>query len=110
MDKKQEPESGKREDFRQVRSANGALAFRILAVGLVLYWLYGLISAYCKGGPDVPSLTLLIVGIVLLGGGAILVAVLTWKAWKIDRAAAEMSEEEVQEMEALREDGEDETE
>ena len=60
---------------------------RVLGIGVVLYWLYGLISAYCKGGPDAPSLTVLLAGIVLLGGGAILVSILTWKAWKIEQAA-----------------------
>ena len=29
-----------------------------------------------------------------MGGGAVLVAVLTWKAWKQDQANAEMTEEE----------------
>ena len=85
MEDRHEPETGK--ETRQVRSAKGALMFRVLGIGVVLYWLYGLISAYCKGGPDAPSLTVLLAGIVLLGGGAILVSILTWKAWKIEQAS-----------------------
>ena len=85
MEDRHEPESGK--EVRQVRSAKGALMFRVLGIGVVLYWLYGLVSAYFKGGPDAPSLTVLLVGIVLLGGGAIVVSILTWKAWKIEQAA-----------------------
>ena len=73
-------------------------------MAVVLYWLYELVATYLKGGPEAPSLALLLVGIVVLGGGGVFVAWLTWKAWKADRAAAEMTEEEVRELEALRQE------
>ena len=104
MEDRQNTDNGKREDFRRVRSAKGALTFRVLGVAVVLYWLYELVAAYLKGGPEAPSLALLLAGIVVLGGGGAFVAWLTWKAWKADRAAAEMTEEEVRELEALREE------
>lgn len=95
-----------KKDFRKVRSANSAMMFRILCICAVLYWLAELVVAYFRGGPDAPDLTLLIVAAIVLGGGAILVAILTWKAWKVEKEAASLSEEEVAELEAMREDEE----
>ena len=74
-------------------NAQRALMFRLLCIGFVLYWLGELVIGYFKGGPDAPDLTLLIVAIIVLGGGAVLVGFLTWKAWKLDTAAAEEPEE-----------------
>lgn len=95
-------ENSGRQDFRKVRSAKGSLMFRVAGICVVLYWLGELVVAYFKGGPDAPSLTLLIVGAIILGGGAALVALLTWKAWKLEKKAAALSDEEIAELEALR--------
>ena len=99
MDENRTPETGRREDFRKVNQANRAMGFRLLCIGVVLYWLGEMIVNYFKGGPDAPSLTLLIVASIVLGGGAALVAFLTWKTWKIEKEAAALSEEEVAEPE-----------
>ena len=107
MDENRTPEGGKRQDFRRSNNANQALAFRILALAVVLYWLFDIVKGYFQGGPDAPSLTLVILSVVLLGGGAAYVAWNTWKAWKQDKAAAEMTQEEIEAMEALRKDEED---
>lgn len=107
MEENRGPESGK-QDFRKTRSANGALLFRVIAVCVVLYWLLEIVIAYFKGGADAPSLTLLIVATIVLGGGAALVAVLTWKAWKADKEAAKLTEAEIAELEAQRADDENE--
>lgn len=85
--------SGK-QDLPKARNAKGALTFRILCICVVLYWLGELVVAYFKGGPDAPDLTLLIAAILVLGGGAVLVAFLTWKAWKVEKEAAASSEDE----------------
>lgn len=77
-----------------------ALVFRLLAVGVVLYWLYGIVSSYFQGGADAPSLTLVIVAVVVLGGGAALIGVLAWRAWKAERAAAAEEPEELEEAPA----------
>ena len=98
----------KRKDFRRTRNAGGAMIFRVLAILMVLYWLGGIVAAYIKGGPDAPSLGILITAVIVMGGGAVLVAVLTWKVWKQDQANAEMTEEEIARMEALREADQDE--
>ena len=39
------------------------------------------------GGPDAPSLTALILGIVFLGGGAAFLGVLTYNEWKRGKVA-----------------------
>lgn len=97
-----------RTDFRKTNDANRVVLFRVLAIGVVLYWLFGIVKAYVQGGPEAPSLALLIVAIVVMGGGAALVGWLTWKNWKKAKAEAVMTEEEISEMEALRsEDGEE---
>lgn len=68
----------------QFKSPKGALTFRILAIGIIVYLLADLLLAYFKGGADAPSLTLILVASVVLGGGAVFVGYLTWKAWKQD--------------------------
>ena len=73
--------------------------FRLVAMGVVLYWLMQTVVAYFKGGPDAPSLTLLIISIVVLGGGAALVGWLTWKTWKAEQALAQQMAEEAAEEE-----------
>ena len=92
-----------RTDFRKTNEASRTATFRLIAVGVVLYWLFGIVNAYIQGGPEAPSLTLLIVAIVVMGGGSAAICWLTWKNWKKAKAEAVMSEEEIAEMEAMRE-------
>ena len=68
----------------QFRSPKGALTFRILAIGMILYLLADLLLSYFKGGEGAPSLLFILVSTLILGGGAVFVAILTWKAWKKD--------------------------
>ena len=102
MPQNQEHPSEKREDFRRASEANRVFGIRLIASGFVLYLLWGVIQGYIAGGPEAPSLTLLIVSIVLLGGGAIAVAVLAYRTWKKAKAAAQMTQEEIGQVEALR--------
>ena len=103
MEENRTPDTGRHEDFSKVQKANRGLAFRLFAIGVVLYWLAELVIDYFKGGPEAPTLTLLIVAVLVLGGGAVLVGILTWKTWKAEKRLAAMTEEEVAEMQALRE-------
>ena len=59
-----------------------ALLFRLLAIGFVLYYLADTIIKFFQGGEGSPDLLLVILSCVFLGGGAALIAVLTWKDWK----------------------------
>ena len=97
-----------RTDFRKTNDATRVATFRLIAIGVVLYWLFGIVKAYIQGGPEAPSLGLLIVAIVVMGGGSAVIGLLTWKNWKKAKAEAVMTEEEIAEMEALREGEEEE--
>ena len=67
------------------RNPNNTVAFRILAIGYISYLCVNIIKLYNAGGPDAPSLTALVLGIVVLGGGAAFLGVLTYKEWKIGK-------------------------
>ena len=74
---------------RAPRSPGNVLIFRLLAVGYVGYLCVQMVQTYLQGGPDAPSLTMLITGIAVLGGGAIFLAVLTYKEYKRNKIAYE---------------------
>lgn len=57
------------------------IMFRIIAIGYVLWILKDLVKAYMEGGPEAPSLALLIGSIVVLGGGCVLIGILSYKHW-----------------------------
>ncbi|MEA4964499.1 MAG: hypothetical protein VB055_01585 [Oscillospiraceae bacterium] len=82
------------EDYRQVRKANGSLAIRILAMFYVFYMLFSLVKLYLAGGEGAPSLSLLIAGIVLLGGGGIGVGIFALRLYRQARANAKKPPEE----------------
>ena len=44
----------------RMQKAGRAATFRVVAIGVVLYWLMQTVVAYFKGGPDAPDLTLLL--------------------------------------------------
>ena len=69
------------------RNPSNVVAFRLLAVGYVGYMCIQMIKLYTEGGPDAPSLPLLIGGVALLGGGALFLAVLTYKEYKRSKVA-----------------------
>lgn len=64
------------------------LMIRVLAVGYLGYCLWEILKLYRAGGEDAPSLPLLIVAVVVLGGGAVWVAITSFLQWKKDQAAA----------------------
>lgn len=82
------------------RNPSNVAAFRILAVGYVAYLCIQMVQLYMEGGPDAPSLPLLIGGLALLGGGAAFLAVMTYKEWKRNKVTYEQA------MAALREEAE----
>ena len=69
------------------RNPNNTVAFRVLAIGYIGYMCVNMIKLYTEGGPDAPSLTALIAGVVLLGGGCIFLAIISYKEWKRGKAA-----------------------
>lgn len=102
-EKKDRQETSK-SDFRRTRNANGVLSLRLTAILVVLYMLYQVIQSYRAGGEDAPSLTLLIIAIVVLGGGAAGLGYMSYRVWKKDKEAAKLSQEELERIQALREE------
>ena len=82
FDKKQQTEEKK-----VPGNPNNTVMFRLLAIGYIAYMCYNMISLYIEGGPDAPSLTLLLVGVGLLGGGCVFLAFVTYREWKRNKAA-----------------------
>ena len=71
------------------RNPNNTVTFRVLAIGYIGYMCVNMIKLYTEGGPDAPSLTMLIASIAVLGGGAIFLAALTYKEYKRSKIAYE---------------------
>ena len=74
------------EENQAPRNPSNVIMFRVLAVGYVAYLCIEMIKTYTAGGPDAPSLPMLIGGLVLLGGGALFLAVLSYKESKAGKA------------------------
>ena len=70
------------EENKAPRSPGNLAMFRVLAIGYVGYLCINMVKLYLAGGPDAPSLTTLILGLAVLGGGAIFMAVVSYKEWK----------------------------
>lgn len=70
------------QENRTPRNPSNVAMFRLLAVAYVAYLCVQMVKTYTAGGPDAPSLPLLIGGVVLLGGGAVFLAILAYKEWK----------------------------
>ena len=70
------------EQSKAPRSPGNLAMFRVLAIGYVGYLCINMVKLYLSGGPDAPSLTTLILGLAVLGGGAIFMAVVSYKEWK----------------------------
>ena len=68
------------------RNPTNFIMFRILAVGYLLYLCADMVKLYPAGGPDAPSLPMLIGILAVLGGGTIFVAIVSFKAWKQSKA------------------------
>lgn len=89
---------------------------RVLAVAYLGYSLWQIIQMYIEGGEQAPSLLLLILAIVVLGGGAVFITVATILKLKQlrdeDRARLDAEDEELARLAALEaaEETEDEAE
>ena len=79
--------SANQDEQRVPRNPNNTVAFRLLAIGYIGYMCINMIKLYTEGGPEAPSLTGLIVGVVLLGGGCIFLAIISYLEWKRGKIA-----------------------
>ena len=86
------------------RNPNNVVMFRVLAIGYVIYLCVQMVKTYTEGGPDAPSLGLLIGGIAILGGATVFLGILSYKEWKRNKAAYDAYMDEVKaEAKAARE-------
>lgn len=74
--------------------ANRALLFRLIAAGFVLYLLGDTVLAYLRGGDQAPTPALLAVSCLVLGGGAVVILIIAFKMWKLDKQKAQEESEE----------------
>ena len=67
------------------RNPSNTVMFRVLAIGYVAYLCVQMVKTYTEGGPDAPSLPVLIIGVTILGGGCLFLAWLSYREWKINK-------------------------
>ena len=84
---------------------------RLLAVGYCLYCLWQIIQMYIAGGEEAPSIWLLLLGILVLGGGSVFVAIVTVrKVLQMKAAEREMLDAEDEELARLAAESEEDSE
>ena len=74
--------SESKSENRTPRNPNNLVMFRVLAIGYLFYLCVSIVKLYLASGPDAPSLTALVLGVVFLGGGAVFLGILSYKEWK----------------------------
>ena len=79
--------SESKSENRTPRNPNNLVMFRVLAIGYLFYLCVSIVKLYLASGPDAPSLTALVLGVVFLGGGAVFLGILSYKAWKRGKEA-----------------------
>ena len=79
-------QSAETETDQMPRNPTNQAMFRLVAVFYVGYLCIQIIKSYFEGGPEAPSLTALLLGVVVLGGGAILLAIITYKEYQRNKA------------------------
>lgn len=90
----QEENRPPQEDYRLMRKAKSILTIRCLAMFYAFYMLLQLVLGFARGGADAPSVGLLILGIVFLGGGGIAIGIWALRLYRKDCERAKMPPEE----------------
>lgn len=91
----------------KVRNPIAMVTLHIVVICYAVYLFYTVLRDYLAGGENAPTLTTLIVGAVLLLGGAVLVGVMSYRLYqqtkqeKAAEAAAEVPEEATAEAPAV---------
>lgn len=76
----------------KVRNPVGMVTLHIVVICYAVYLFYTILRDYLAGGENAPTLTTLIIGAVLLLGGAVLVGVMSYRLYqqtKQEKAAEE---------------------
>ena len=88
----------------QPRNPSTMIFFRVLAVGYVLWILKDLIKAYIEGGPDAPSLILIIITSVVFVGAGAWILIASFRDYKRMKAEFDAYNEQVAEQYRLEEE------
>ena len=102
---------GKKDEERPPRNMNTLILVRLLAVGYLCYCYWQIVQAYLEGGEEAPQWWLLLVGFVVLVGGSVWIAIMTFKEWKREqerKREAQDEEDALLEAEKARAEEEDE--
>ena len=103
----------KKNEEKEQRPVNPTTLFgiRALAVGYLLYCLWQIIQMYIAGGEEAPSIWLLLLGILVLGGGSVFVAIVTVrKVLQLKAAERELLDAEDAELARLAAEAEEDSE
>ncbi len=95
---------------RVPKNPDNLFIFRLVAVGYILYMVWQCVQSYLEGGEGTPSLTVVILTCTLLGGGAIALGFVSYRSWKVAKAAyqAYLAEEAAAEAAASKDEWSDE--
>lgn len=90
---KKEPQdsSGQETAYARQNRVRTTVMIRLLAAGYILYLLYSTMRMYVEGGAEAPTVPVLLLSILVLGGGGIFLLILAWKEYK-------RGQQEVQEL------------
>lgn len=88
----------------QPRNPSTMIFFRLLAVGYVLWIVKDLIKAYIEGGPDAPSLVVIIVSTIVFVAASVWIVVFSIRQYKGMKAEFDAYNEQVAEQYRLEEE------
>ena len=72
---------------------DNAFMIRLLAAGYILYMLIDTIRSFIAGGEEAPTVFVLILSIVVLGGGAAFILISSWKQYQKNKKNIAQQEE-----------------
>ena len=78
---------------KKIKNPTGMLIMHGTVIAVVLYMAWQLVRSYRAGGAEAPSLTTLIVGLVLLVGGCVVVGWLAVRAKREEKALEQETEQ-----------------
>lgn len=91
------------EENRAPGNPTTMILFRALAIGYLVWILKDLVVAYRAGGEEAPSLTLLLVTLIVFGAGIIFIVVSSIMQWKRMKAEYDAYNQQVAEEYAAEE-------